>query len=86
MNEQLSAFARSTLKLGLAQVPEGWQLTFKRMYAPKYLDMPINEVVDRMPDDKLDWAMKQVMNSLNKLKINKPDHTITMDANKQERL
>ena len=28
------------------------------------LDKPISDVVDDMPEDKLDWAMQQVENSL----------------------
>jgi len=39
---------------------------FKRMYSHKNLDLPINEVVDNMPDDKIDWAMQQCQNTLNK--------------------
>jgi len=80
MNEQLQQFARQTLKEGLAQCTEAEQLFFKRMYVPwaleiinqnrkmtdEELNTPINEVVDKMPDDKLDWAMQQVQRSINK--------------------
>jgi len=68
MNEQLRSFARQQLKDGLAQLPMGWQMVFKRMYSPKNLELLVNEVVDAMPDDKLDWAMQQVQSSLVKLK------------------
>ena len=67
MNNQLQAFARKTLKEGLAQLPEGWQRRFKQMYAFGNLDTDIKAVVDNMPNDKLDWAMQQVENSLAKL-------------------
>jgi len=66
MNAQLQAYARQTIKDGLAKLPEGHQLLFKRMYSPGKLDLPIDEVVDNMPEDRLDWAMQQVENSLKK--------------------
>ena len=66
MNEQLQAHARDTLKEGLAQCSDGEQLLFKRMYAHGNLDMPINEVVDNMDTDRLDWAMDQVKRTLDK--------------------
>jgi len=31
--------------------------------------LTIDEVVNEMPDDKLDWAMQQVENSLKKLEV-----------------
>jgi hypothetical protein len=31
--------------------------------------IPINEVVDSMSEDKLDWAMQQVNNSIKKIGI-----------------
>ncbi len=68
MNTQLQSIARQTIKDGLAQLPEGWQMRFKQMYAHGHLAMPINEVVDTMEDDKLDWAMQQVQNSVEKIK------------------
>lgn len=40
-------------------------MVFKRMYAnPLELKKPIDEVVDSMPSNKLDWAMTQVQNTL----------------------
>ena len=67
MNEQLAAMARETLKGGLAKCTAGEQLTFKRMYAGGNLHMPINEVVDFMDDEKLNWAMSQVQRTLDKM-------------------
>lgn len=80
MNEQLQQFARQKLKDGLAQCTKEQQLFFNRMYVPwalgiinqnrkmtdEELNTPINEVVDKMPEDKLDWAMQQVQRTLNK--------------------
>lgn len=64
--DKLQAFARQSLKDGLAQCSPAQQHRFKLMYAPgayegrAELDTPINEVVDKMPVEKLDWAMQQV--------------------------
>ena len=73
MNEQLEKFARQTLKDGLSKCTKAQQILFKKMYA---CDAPelvpgiphslygINYVVDSMPPNKLDWAMRQVERTL----------------------
>lgn len=66
MNKTLDKFARDSLKEGLAKCTDGQQLLFKRMYAHGNLDMDINDVVDSMPADNLDWAMQQVESTLAK--------------------
>jgi len=66
MNNQLQNFARSTLKEGLAKLPDNWKTIFKRMYSPNNIDIDINDIVDIIPEDDLDWAMQQVQNSLDK--------------------
>lgn len=58
--------AREELKAGLAKCTEGQQHLFKQMYAPAPFDMPIDEVVDVMPEFKLKWAMEQVSRTLDK--------------------
>jgi predicted nucleotidyltransferase len=68
MNDQLRTYARDTPKEGLAKCTEGEQHLFKRMYAHANLELPIDEVVDQMEDDKLDWAMGQVERTLKKNK------------------
>lgn len=60
MNNQLQNYARETLKDSLSKCNEGQQIMFKRMYANGNLDKNINDVVDNMSEDKLDWAMQQV--------------------------
>ena len=60
MNERLQKYARDTLKDGLSQCTDSEQLLFKCMYAHNKLESPINEVVDNMESEKLDWAMKQL--------------------------
>lgn len=67
MNEKLQKFAREELKDGLNQLPEKWQNMFKRIYSHNDLDKNINDVVDALPCDKIDNAMVQVENSLDKL-------------------
>lgn len=64
MNEQLQLFARETLKDGLSRLSESHRLMFRRMYSHDDLEKDINEVVDDMPEDRLDWAMLQVQRSL----------------------
>ena len=63
MNKRLAEWARNDLVAELSHCTEGQQLKFKRMYSHDNLDMSISEVVANMPDDKLDWAMQQVMNT-----------------------
>lgn len=60
MNQTISTFARNELKAGLSKCSETQQLLFKRIYSYKNIDLPINDVVDQMPNEKLDWAMQQV--------------------------
>jgi hypothetical protein len=76
MNKQLQDFARATLLAGLNKLPEGWQNRFKQMYAGNSKRsvhdtwaIPLTEVVSAIPADKLDWAMTQVQNSLDKLPV-----------------
>ena len=75
MNIQLQEFARAKLLEGLKQLPTDWQNKFKLMYArdngkrtvADALAMTIEEVVEKMDPDQLDWAMTQVANSLIKI-------------------
>ena len=67
MNTELQEFARQQILEGLKSLPEDWQLTFKRMYSHDDLSRTLEEVVIRMPADKLDWAMTQIKNSIAKL-------------------
>lgn len=75
MNSKLERFARDSLKEDLNLLPERWQEMFKLIYGSKNgkrsIDniklMSINDVVDEIPSEKLDWAMQQVENSINKI-------------------
>lgn len=65
MNTALQTFARTMLKTGLAECSKDQQEMFKRIYADD-LDLHIDVVVDRMPENKLDWAMQQIENTIRK--------------------
>ena len=67
MNKSISDFTRQQIKEGLKQLPDNWQMMFKRMYSHNNLDCDIVTVVDNMPDEKLDWTLSQVENSLKKI-------------------
>ncbi len=64
MNKELQDYARQKIKDGLSQLTEGNQEKFKRMYSHGDLDRDICDVVDSMPEEKLDWAMTQVSNTI----------------------
>lgn len=66
MNTQLQNFARQTLKDGLSQLPENQQMMFKRLHSHRNLNVNINDVVAKMPEDRLDSAMQLVERSLKK--------------------
>ena len=78
MNQSVIDFMRSEIKQGLKQLPEDWQLLFKRMYSYPNgslsvlpdLEKPIDKVVDDMPVEKLDWALSQVQKSIAKIQVN----------------
>lgn len=67
MNKELQDYARSQLKDGLSKLPKSNQHLFKRMYSHKDLEKSIDQVVDDMPEEKLDWAMQQVQRSVDKI-------------------
>ena len=70
MNKTISKMCRITLQEMLRLCTEEQQLFFKRMYSPSNLELPINEVVDQMEDEKLDWAISQCESTLKKNGIN----------------
>jgi hypothetical protein len=66
MNHINRDFSRQWLKGNLVACTAPQQHFFKRMYAKGNYDLSIEEVVDNMEDEKLDWAMEQVENTLRK--------------------
>ena len=66
MNETLKTTAKQMLKNLLSQCTEPQQMIFKRMYSHDNLELQINEVVDKLPDDKIDWAITQCEQTVEK--------------------
>ena len=71
MNLTFAITGKEMLKELLAQCTEQQQVMFKRMYSHNNLDLPINEVVEKMKDEKIDWAITQCERTVenNKIKI-----------------
>lgn len=75
MNAELEKFARNTILTGLEKLPPDWQRTFKLMYGraggqrsvEDAVRLSLLEVVENIESQKLDWAMTQIENSINKL-------------------
>jgi len=55
----IKTLGRDILKDLLSQCTEDQQMLFKRMYSHDDLERNINDVVDQMPDDKINWAISQ---------------------------
>ncbi len=67
MNNEIQEFARNSLKEGLALCTDAQRHLFKRMYSHDNLELDIIEVVNNMPEEKLDTAVLQVQRTLDKL-------------------
>jgi len=80
MNKEVEKFIKKELKSGLSKLPKKWQKTFRLMYDHKNKYLDINGVVDNLKEDKLDWALSQVQNSLKKL--SKPELVFNKILNK----
>lgn len=68
MNEALQDFAKKEILNGLKQCTKKQVQTFRQMYAYKNPDWTIKQVVESILEDKLDWAMQQVANTIKKEK------------------
>jgi hypothetical protein len=55
----IKTLGRDNLKDLLSQCTEDQQMLFKRMYSHDDLERDINDAVDQMPDDKINWAISQ---------------------------
>ncbi len=55
----IKTLGRDILKDLLSQCTEDQQMLFKRMYSHDNLERNINDAVDQMPDDKINWAISQ---------------------------
>jgi len=66
MNKTLNSAAKDILKRLLSECTEGQQIMFKRMYCHKNLELPINEAVDQIDENKIDWAITQTEKTIEK--------------------
>jgi len=67
MHELCRKVAIDYLKDGLSKCTKAQRHLFKRMYAGGDLELTIEAVVERMPDEKLEHAMDQVERTLKKM-------------------
>jgi len=65
-NKTLIAAARTILKNLLSQLEPGHLAFFKKIYSSKNQNATIEEVVEQMKPDNLDWAITQCENSIKK--------------------
>lgn len=66
MNKTVDTFIRGEIREGLARLEKSHIHLFKRMYARGDMDKDITDVINEMPQEKLEWALTQVENSLKK--------------------
>ena len=66
MNATVRAFITRRLRLLLDQCSLMELSVFERMYSPRKLGRPLDEVIADIPVDKLDWALTQVENTVAK--------------------
>jgi hypothetical protein len=55
----IKTLGRDILKDLLSQCTEDQQMLFKRMYSHDDLERDINDAVDQMANDKINWAISQ---------------------------
>ena len=73
MNNTITRIAREQIKEGLEKLPVNHQRFFKRLYAigelseKEKIELPINDVVDNILDEKLSHALDLVEDSLKKI-------------------
>lgn len=64
MNKTVVRFMREQIKKGLDKLEDKHRLFFKRMYSQAIMSKSINDIIDNMPEQKLDWALTQIENTL----------------------
>ena len=68
MDPRVEKYARMILLQDLLECTNDQQMIFKKMYSPDNLKATIVDVVDNLPEEKIDWAMKQVLRTIEKKK------------------
>lgn len=70
--QRLKKEKREILFKMVIQCTDKQQLLFKQMYSHKNLELPMDKVVENIPEEKLDWAIIQCENTLKKAENTKP--------------
>ena len=66
---KIKAYRRQILIDLYNQCTEPQQMIFKRMYSHKNLELGINDIINKMPDDKIDWSIQQCEKTVEKNKL-----------------
>ena len=66
MNETMEQFARNKILEGLSVLESRHHLLFRRMYSHDDLNRSLEEVVRRIPLDRLSLALTQIENTAKK--------------------
>jgi hypothetical protein len=59
MNKTLAEAGRNILKTLIVQCNDNQQMTFKKLYSPRDLDLHIMKVIEKMDDSHIDTAISQ---------------------------
>lgn len=65
-NKTIINITKKIIKELLLECSNEQQLMFRKMYCNKNLQLSISDVVDQMPDDKIDFALTQIERTLEK--------------------
>lgn len=71
MTSTTSKSLRMRILDGLNELTPNHRRLFKKIHAPHNMDDPIENTVKSISDDKLEWALKQVENTVRKYRIEK---------------
>lgn len=62
----ITSISKDMLKNLLSKCTEAQQLQFKKMYCHRNLELSIDDSVEQMDESKIDWAITQAENTINK--------------------
>ena len=66
MNKKLADFMRNEIKKGLSRCTQQQQYMFRRCFSHNNLELPLNDIVDNIPEDNLNVADGLVKRTLEK--------------------
>jgi len=67
MTHEFKSYARRNIMTGLSRLPADHRDLFKRIYSGNDPNADITEVIDSISPDKVNWALRQVKNSIDKI-------------------